>query len=108
VIVLSGLSQVNKPDRIAITEPLTTVGLRPGDTLLRYTEYGEGFVDFWAGGRWYRNIDGSFITEPDGSGCQTHCKALVAEPGEKRWWFRVRLPDGRIGWTAAYTSLDPN
>ena len=64
-MVLSGLSEVIKPDRVAITQPVAAMGLRAGDTLVRYTEHGEGFADFWAGGHWYRSIDGSFIAEPD-------------------------------------------
>jgi hypothetical protein len=107
VIILSGLSEVLKPDLIAVTAPLPDMQLRPGDTLLRYTQYGEGWADFWANGRWYANADGSFVGELDGSGCHRQCKARELKAGVRKWWFRVRLPDRRLGWTDAFERLNP-
>jgi hypothetical protein len=108
VIVLSGLSEVSKPDLITVTSPLPELQLKPGDSLLRYISRGEGYGDFWAKGRWYNALDGSFVTEADGTGCQSHCKARVTEPGRQTWWFRVRLTDQRTGWTEALNMLNPN
>jgi hypothetical protein len=106
IAILSGLSEVIKPDLITVTSPIPELQLNPGDNLLRYTNRGEGNADFWAGGRWYRDLDGSFVTEVDGTGCQSQCKAHVAESGRKTWWFRIRLADGRLGWTDAANSLE--
>ena len=108
VTVLSGLSEVSKPDVITVTAPIPELQLNPGDRLLRYTELGEGNADFWTKGRWYGNLDGAFVTNADGSGCQSQCKARVVESGRKKWWFRVRLPDGRVGWTDASGSFGRN
>ena len=106
--MLSGLGEVSKPDVITVTSPVPDLHLNPGDKLLRYTYRGEGNADFWAKGRWYSDIDGGFVTSADGSGCQSKCKAREVEPGEKSWWFHVRLPDGRTGWTDAFQNLNPN
>jgi hypothetical protein len=108
VTMLSGLCEVSKPDLVTATAPIPELQLNPGDNFLRYTYHGEGFADFWAKGRWYSDIDGAFIREVEGTGCQSECKARVTEPGRKTWWFRVRLIDRRIGWTDAVDSLNPN
>jgi hypothetical protein len=105
VMMLSGLSEVSKPDVITVTAPIPELQLEPGDRLLRYTELGEGNADFWTKGRWYGNLDGAFVTNADGSGCQSQCKARVVESGRKKWWFRVRLRDGRVGWIDASESF---
>jgi hypothetical protein len=108
VTMLSGLSEVSKPDVIAVTSRIPELQLSPGDRLFRYTYRGEGNADLWAKGRWYRNADGGMITNADGSGCQSRCQARELEPGRKTWWFRVRLPNNLIGWTDAFDSLNPN
>ena len=108
VTLLSGLCEVSKPDLITVTSAISELLLNPGDSLLRYTEYGEGNADFWVNGRWYSDADGAFIREAEGAGCQSLCKARVTEPGRKKWWFRVRLGDRRVGWTDAAESLNPN
>ena len=106
VILMSGLSKVDKPDSIEVTSDIPWLFLSRGDTILRYVQRGEGNADFWAKGRWYTNGDLGWVKNADGSGCQGECKAQEKEPGRSSWWFKVRLPDGRIGWTQ---SLDgPN
>ena len=108
VTLLTGACEVDSPDLITVTMPLPELQLNPGDTFLRCTYRGESKADFWAKGRWYTNADGAFITEADGSGCQSQCKAHETGRGRRKWWFRLRLVDGRIGWTYANESLDPN
>jgi len=95
---LGKLSVVHEPDVVSITAALPQRGLSVGDTILRYTEEGEGFADFWMKGRWYKEFDGSFITEPDGNGCSKNCHGKVTKVGRKEWWAHVRLPGGRTGW----------
>jgi hypothetical protein len=91
-------SVIHEPDVIRITAPLPQVGLVAGTTILRYTEQGEGFADLWMNGRWYKEFDASFITEPDGNGCSKNCRGEVAKLGRKEWWAHVRLANGRTGW----------
>lgn len=108
VLLLAGLNVVHQPDIVVVTSPIPQLQLSAGDTLLRYAYEGEGVADFWAKGRWYRKLDGSFIKNADGSGCQSNCKARVVRTGVKTWWFHIRLPDGRSGWTDAFDSINPN
>jgi hypothetical protein len=99
--VVSGLlklSVVYEPDIVSITAPMPRLGLNVGDTILRYTYGGEGFADFWIKGRWYKDLDGSFITEQDGNGCSKNCSGKVTKPGRKEEWSHVRLQDGRDAW----------
>src|ERR1700733_5329410 len=71
------LSVVYKPDVVTITVPMPQFGLSVGDTILRYTYEGEGFADFWIKGRWYKELDGSFLAEQDGNGCSKNCSGNV-------------------------------
>lgn len=103
--VVSGslkLSVVYKPDTVTITAAIPRFGLNVGDTIFRYTYEGEGFADFWIKGRWYKQLDGSFLTEQDGNGCSKNCTGKVTELGRKEEWSRVRLPDGRDAWFRNY------
>jgi len=99
---LRKLSVVYEPDEVTITAAMPKLGLKAGDTILRYTVEGEGFADFWiksgAEGRWYKEFDGSFITEPDTNGCAKNCSGKVTKAGRKEEWANVRLQDGREGW----------
>lgn len=103
--VVSGLrklSVVYEPDVVTITAAMPQLALSAGDTILRYTYEGEGFADFWIKGRWYKEFDGSFITEQDGNGCSKKCSGEVTKPGRKEEWSNVRLSDGRVGWFREY------
>jgi hypothetical protein len=103
--IVSGLfklSVVYKPDIVTITAPMPQFGLNVGDTILRYTYEGEGFADFWIKGRWYKELDGSFLTEQDGNGCSKNCSGKVTQLGQKEEWSRVRLQDGRDAWFRNY------
>lgn len=108
VTLVSGLNQITKPDLIVLTSPVVELGIHPGDTLLRYTERGEGSADVWAKGWWYPDADLGWVKNTDGSGCQSACKAQEREHGQRVWWFQVRLADGRLGWSNAMESLNPN
>jgi len=46
--------------------------------------------------------------EAHGTGCRSNCRAHEVKPGLNKWWFRVRLADGRIGWTDTQDSINPN
>jgi len=106
--LLSGLCEVSRPDLIVVTAAIPELQLEPGEQILRFTYLGEGNADFWAKGRWYAAGDLGFVRNADGSGCQGLCKAKEVEAGRNEWWFRVRLSDGRVGWTDAADSVNPN
>ena len=57
ITLLSGISEVRKPDLVLIMSAIPELGLNVGDRLLRYTERGEGNADFWAHGQWYPDAD---------------------------------------------------
>jgi hypothetical protein len=95
---LRKLSVVYEPDIVTITAAMPQFELNAGDTIFRYTYEGEGFADFWIKGRWYKELDGSFITEQDGNGCSKNCSGKVTKLGRKEEWSHVRLQNGRDGW----------
>jgi hypothetical protein len=99
---LGKLSVVYEPDVVTITEPMPRLGLKSGDTILRYTEEGEGFGNFWIKGRWYKELDGTFISEPDTNGCSKNCSGKTTTLGRKEEWSHVRMQDGRLGWIRDY------
>lgn len=95
---LTGVHITRKPDRILVKQDLPTLGLKRGDVVLRYMNLGEGFANLWAGGKWHKDEDGSFISEEDGMGCQRDCAAVVIEKGVKEWWVQIKTADAKIGW----------
>jgi hypothetical protein len=95
---LGKLSVVFEPDIVTIDQPMPRFGLAVGDTIFRYTAEGESFADFWIKGRWYESLDGSFITDLQGSGCSKQCSAKETKAGRNEWWSNVRTRDGRVGW----------
>jgi len=106
VEVLEDLIVVDAPDIVRVTEPITELKLKEGDTILRYARLGEGWADLWVQGCWYKEANGGFITEPDGGGCGgSSCAARVTKMGRQAWWFRIKLPTGKVGWTLSQ-SLD--
>jgi hypothetical protein len=106
VEVLEDLIVVDAPDIVRVTEPITELRLKEGDTILRYARLGEGLADFWVDGCWYKEASGNFIIEPDGGGCGgSSCSAKVTKLGRQAWWFRIKLPSGKVGWTLSQ-SLD--
>jgi hypothetical protein len=104
--VLEDVIVVDAPDIVRVTEPIAVLKLKEGDTILRYARLGEGWADFWAEGCWYKEASVAFIVEPDGGGCGgSSCAARVTKIGRQAWWFRIRLPNGKAGWTLSQ-SLD--
>jgi hypothetical protein len=100
VEVLEDAIIVDAPDIVRVTEPIAELNLKEGDTILRFARLGEGRADFWTEGCWYKDADGDFIVEPDGGGCGgSSCSARVTKMGRQAWWFRIKLPSGKTGWT---------
>jgi hypothetical protein len=99
VTALTGVHITLQPDRIKVTRAIAGLGVQPGDIILRYMYIGEGLADIWAKGRWVKEYDCSFVTEPDGSGCTRDCSARVITAGRKEWWVKVKDPRGAAGWT---------
>jgi|HubBroStandDraft_6_1064221.scaffolds.fasta_scaffold22808_2 hypothetical protein len=106
VEVLEDVIVVDAPDIVRVTESMAGLKVKEGDTILRYAHLGEGWADLWAEGCLYKEADGGFITEPDGGGCGgSSCSARVTKMGRQAWWFKIKLPSGKVGWTLSQ-SLD--
>lgn len=100
VEVLEDLVVVDAPDVVWVAASISELHVKEGDTILRYARLGEGWADLWAQGCWYKDANADFITDPDGAGCNgSRCSAKVTKLGKQFWWFRIKLPDGTIGWT---------
>jgi hypothetical protein len=100
VEVLEDMIVVDAPDIVRVTGPVAGLNIKEGDTILRYARVGEGTSDFWTGSCWYKDANSEFIVEPDGGGCGgSDCSAKVTKMGKQKWWVRIRLPGGQVGWT---------
>lgn len=103
---LTGVHLTRKPDRILVKQAIPNLGLKPGDTVLRYMNLGEGFANLWFNGAWHKGEDASFVTEKDGEGCLRDCPAIVTEEGIKEWWVKVKTSDGKVGWVLVENNFD--
>src|SRR5664279_3225095 len=100
VDVLEDVIVVDAPDIVRVTKPIEELNLKEGDEILRYAYLGEGWADFWVEGCSYKDANADFIIGPDGGGCAgTQCSARVTKLGRQTWWFRIKLPNGKTGWT---------
>ena len=106
VIGLTGVHITNKPDEIRVLQAIPGLGLKPGDTVLRYMYLGEGYANIWANGKYMKETDCTFITEKSGGGCLRDCPAVVQVEGQKEWWVKVKQSSGRIGWVKAEANFD--
>lgn len=103
---LTGVHITRRPDRILVKEAIPNLGLKPGDTVLRYMYLGEGFADIWFNGAWHKGEDSTFITEKDGDGCLRNCSAIVTQEGAKDWWVKIKTADGKVGWVLVNDNFD--
>jgi hypothetical protein len=96
---LTGVVITYRPGTIRMDRDLPEEGLRRGDTILVYTNRGEGFAAAWFKGRFYSEFDISFAKGPDDTGCSgAHCAATLTDLGKVSWWAQVKLSSGRMGW----------
>lgn len=98
---LTGVHVTSKPDRILVKKEIPSLGLNPGDIILRYMYVGEGFANIWAKGTWHKEADCSFLKEKNGDGCTRDCSAVVTDEGVKNWWVNIKTSDGKQGWVLA-------
>jgi len=106
VELLEDLIVVDAPDVVWVSAAIEEMNLKQGDTILRYARLGEGSADLWTDGCWYKDARADFVVEPDGAGCGgENCTAKVTKMGRQMWWFRIKLPNGKTGWTLSQ-SLD--
>ncbi len=99
VIGVTGVVITFKPGVIRMDRDLPDVNLSRGDTILTYTNRGEGYSAVWFKGRYYSEFDISFTKWPDGGGCGgTHCSATYIDLGKTAWWAQVKLKSGRLAW----------
>ena len=103
---LTGVHVTRRPDRILVKQTIPSLGLRPGDIVLRYMYLGEGSANTWFGGAWHKDQDTSYITEKNGEGCLRNCAAMVTEEGAKDWWVQIKTSDGKVGWVLVESNFD--
>jgi hypothetical protein len=106
VMGLTGVDITNKPDHIRVFQAIPELGLKPGDTVLRYMYLGEGYANIWANGKYMKETDCTFVTEKSGGGCLRDCPAVVPIEGDKEWWVKVRQSNGRVGWAKSEGNFD--
>lgn len=106
--VVTGLTGVHitfEPARVEVLKPIPELGVQPGDIILLFMNRGEGFMDVWAKGRWWKEYDCSFIKEINAA-CLRDCPAKLIAHGRKEWWVQVKTSDGLTGWAKARGQFD--
>lgn len=99
VTALGGAVIIYRPGLIHVDRDVPESGLKRGDSILTYTDLGEGYSQVWVNGRFYDEFDVSFAKLPDGTGCGgAHCAATYLDIGKKAWWAQLRLKSGAIAW----------
>ena len=105
VTAIMGINITFEPSEIQVTAPMPNYGLKPGDTIFGYRNYGEGFFSAWFNGYWVEQFDGSGVVDPNG-GCSRNCNAKLVKPGRIEWWVKIKTKDGTIGWTKEDEKFD--
>jgi hypothetical protein len=84
-----------------------------GDTIWVYSYRGEGFFTVWFKGKMYgEELGFSPYGGSGGSRCQedsSYCWGTLKTEHSSEWWIKLRLSDGRIGWTNRgedYSNID--
>ena len=96
---ITGVVVTFRPGTIRMDRDLPEAGLKRGDTVLVYTNLGEGFAKVWFKGRFYPEFDITFAAWPDHTGCGgANCPAAFIDVGKSAWWAQVKLKSGRTGW----------
>lgn len=96
---ITGMVITYKPGVIRMERDLPERNLRLGDSILTYSNAGEGYSAVWFKGRYYPEFDVTFAKLPNGQGCGNgHCAASYVDLGKQSWWAQVRLASGRTGW----------
>lgn len=96
---ITGVVITFRPGVIRMDRDLPEKGLRSGDTVLVYTNLGEGFAKVWFKGRFYSEFDITFAAWPDHAACGgAKCTAAFTDVGKSAWWAQVKLSSGRVGW----------
>jgi hypothetical protein len=76
---------------------------RAGDTIWVYSYRGEGFFLVWFKGKMYgEDLGFSPYGGSSGTRCQSdaaNCWGHLKAEHSSEWWIKLRLRDGRIGWT---------
>lgn len=76
---------------------------RVGDTIWVYSYRGEGFFTVWFNGKIYgEDLGFSPYGGSGGTRCQgdsANCWGTLKTEHSSEWWIKLRLRDGRIGWT---------
>ena len=96
---LTGVHITRQPDRFLVTEPIPALGLKVGEVVLQYGEWGEGTADLWAGGQWHKNYDWGQTENSQLVLSEANLK--LVRHGVKEWWVRVKRSDGLTGWVLA-------
>jgi hypothetical protein len=105
VTAITGIYITFEPSEIQVTAPMPNYGLKPGDTVFGYRNYGEGYFSAWFNGYWVEQFDGSGVVDPYG-GCSRNCTAKLVKPGRVEWWVEIKTKGGTLGWTKETEKFD--
>ena len=95
---VAGVVITIRPGKIRMDRDLPEDGLRRGDTVLVYTNLGEGHAKVWFKGRFYPEFDTTFARTGGPPCSESSCSGSYVDMGMKTWWAQVKLPSGQIGW----------
>jgi hypothetical protein len=105
VTARTGVNITFEPSEIVVTAPMPAYGLKPGDTIFGYMNYGEGVFSAWFNGYWVEQFDGSGFSSENG-GCSRNCTGKWLKEGRIEWWVEIKTKDGLTGWTNETSKFD--